>query len=162
MPAIEHAYRDRWQTSLRDAWEADRDVRSDVSFSRLLALLEERDRDLEAHLRSTTSTTAWIAPTLLGTWANYSSPSFAGAEYRRVGDRVEIRGIVKSGTSGTAVFTLPVGFRPPAALIFPAMSDPNVFCRLDVEVDGDVVVYILAGGTNALATLNCSFSVVTT
>jgi hypothetical protein len=103
-------------------------------------------------------TTPWVAPTLTNSWVNYGS-SFRTARYRRVGDQVEIEGLVKSGTSGLAVFTLPTGFRPPEYLLWPTVSDPNVFARLDVQSDGQVIVYIVGAGTNAFASLNCSFSV---
>jgi hypothetical protein len=43
--------------------------------------------------------------------------------------------------------------------LFGATSDPNVFSRLDVEPDGDVIVYLVGAGTNGFASLNCSFSV---
>jgi hypothetical protein len=159
MPAIEHAYRDRWQTSLRDAWEADRDNRSDASFSRLLTLLEQRDRELEAHLRSTTSTTAWITPTLVNSWLNYGF-GFRTARYRKIGDITYIEGLVKLGATGTTIFTLPEGFRPPENMLWAGITDPNVFARLDVMSDGRVIVYFT--GTNLYASINCSFSTVTT
>ncbi len=157
MPAIEHAYRDRWQTSLREAWEADRATRDDTSFSRLLALLEERDRELEAHLRATTSTTPWVAPTLLNSWVNYATSSQA-AEYRRVGDRVEVRGFIKNGTVPAAVFTLPEGFRPPNELTF-ATAATAAYGQITVAASGSVSVVV---GTNTYVAINFSFSVVTT
>lgn len=60
---------------------------------------------------------AWIAPTLLNGWVNFAS-GWQVVQYRKVGDRVEIRGMVRSGTVNQAIFTLPVGFRPIALMYF--------------------------------------------
>lgn len=138
MPALEHTYRDRWQTSLRDAWEADRDARSDESFSRLLALLEERDREVEAYLRTTTATTVWTQPTLVNSWVDYGG-AFALIAYRKVGDIVQLRGTAKDGTLNTTAFTLPVGFRP-AATYRIGTCDGSI----DVATSGAVGFYALS------------------
>lgn len=157
MPGIEHAYRDRWQTSLREAWEADRANRDDASFSRLLALLEQRDRELEAYLRITSATTPWVAPTLLNSWVNYATSSQA-AEYRKVGDRVEVRGFIKDGAVPAAAFTLPAGFRPPNELTF-ATAATATYGQITVTTSGSVSVVV---GTNTYVAINFSFSAVTT
>ena len=99
--------------------------------------------------------TGWIAPTLLNSWSNFGS-GFQAARYRRVGTgQVEIQGLVTGGTGpASTVFTLPAGFRPPAALLFATIAN-NAIARLDVEADGDVRWQ--AGGTNAFLSLNCVF-----
>lgn len=55
--------------------------------------------------------TGWVAPTLTNSWVNYGG-GFEAAGYKKVGTQVFIRGLVKDGAVGTAIFTLPVGFRP--------------------------------------------------
>ncbi len=70
---------------------------------------------LEAALVSITPT-AWTNLTFQNGWSNYSG-SFQSAQYRKVGDVVEMRGVVKGTTWGTAICTLPAGFRPPASLL---------------------------------------------
>lgn len=58
--------------------------------------------------------TPWTAVTFENSWVNYGAP-FQEVEYRRFGDNVQLRGVAKDGTAGTdRMFTLPVGFRPPA------------------------------------------------
>jgi hypothetical protein len=49
-------------------------------------------------------------------WINYGSV-FQTAQYRKIGDVVTLRGLIKSGTVGSSAFTLPAGYRPPARLI---------------------------------------------
>lgn len=61
--------------------------------------------------------TAWTAVTFAGTWANQGVKQ--AVQYRKVGDRVSIRGQVKATDTMAAnatIFTLPSGFRPPVAL----------------------------------------------
>jgi hypothetical protein len=57
--------------------------------------------------------TGWINATLTGGWSNYGSP-YSGAQYRRIGNVVYLRGLVKDGAFGASnpIFTLPAGFRP--------------------------------------------------
>ncbi|MEP7115110.1 MAG: hypothetical protein ABI862_17735, partial [Ilumatobacteraceae bacterium] len=58
--------------------------------------------------------TAWTAPALLNGWVNFGGAGNQVLQYRKNGDNVEIRGVVKSGTIASPLFLLPVGFRPPA------------------------------------------------
>jgi hypothetical protein len=54
-------------------------------------------------------------PAFLNSWANYGS-GYPGLHYRKNPDgRVVMAGVVRGGALGTAVFTLPVGYRPIAA-----------------------------------------------
>ena len=62
----------------------------------------------------------WTAPSLGGSWVNVGG-GYQTMQYRRVGDQVQIRGSIKSGNAYTAIFTLPVGFRPPANVVLPAL-----------------------------------------
>lgn len=146
-------FRDRWQTSLGELFR----VRNEpTSTERLLALLEDRDRDLEGYLNGAVE---WTEPALLNGWSIYAPTSHEIPGFTRIGARVFVRGMVSGGTSGSPVFRLPAGFRPPRIQVRSSISDPNVFARLDVEADGDVIVYLLGAGTNAWASIDCSFSV---
>lgn len=71
-----------------------------------------------AALQAASADTGWIAPTLTNTWANYAS-GFQSAAYRKIGNQVFIRGLVKDGVVGgaTPIFTMPVGFRPTAGIV---------------------------------------------
>jgi hypothetical protein len=63
-------------------------------------------------LRFVPAATAWTNLTLAGTWVNFDAGH--PAQYRKVGDDVEIRGLVKSGTIGSTINStpLPAGFLP--------------------------------------------------
>lgn len=98
----------------------------------------------------------WIVPTMLNGWANYDASLFSPAGYRKIGDIVYLRGLVKSGTMAVAVFTLPVGYRPPRALILAATSN-DLFGEIRVEMDGTVKAQV---GSNIWISLdNIQFSV---
>lgn len=99
--------------------------------------------------------TDWTAPSLEGTWVNFDATNWQPAQYRKVGEVVMIRGLVKNGTANTTIFTLPVGFRPPLRLIFPTDTSTG-YGRFDVRSDGGVLQQ--AGGTGWIS-LNCQFSI---
>lgn len=101
---------------------------------------------------SSLAAVSWVAPTLTNSWANYGGAA-TEAGYRRVGDVVEVRGVVKSGTVNTAIFNLPAGFRPATDTVFAVPAGPGG-ARLDVGWTGDVsLVSYYASGTNAIVSL---------
>jgi hypothetical protein len=110
----------------------------------------------------TASAEPWITMGLGGTgWSNYGF-SWIGAGYRKVGDRVEIRGLIAGGSSGNVIATMPAGYRPPGDLIFTTMCDVgggNIVARLDILGSGNLVPYF-AAGTAAYLSINISYSTV--
>lgn len=101
-------------------------------------------------------TTAWTALTLLNSWVNFGG-SQQTAQYRKVGDVVQVRGLVKSGAANTVAFNLPAGFRPPADLEFPIVgAAAAAFAAVGVLVGGNVTIFT-AGATTDIA-INFSFS----
>lgn len=134
----------------RDAARNFRQVASEID------VLQTDAAALDTRVIALEDDSGWQAPTLLGTWVNYSTPSFTGARYRKMNGRVWIEGLVKDGTTGTAVFVLPSGYRPSGNLVFATIVNPNVIGRLDVEAGGNVVIY---AASTVYASLNCSFAV---
>lgn len=97
---------------------------------------------------------AWIAPTFTNSWVDYNT-GFANAAYRKDAQGyVHLRGLIKSGTIGTAAFNLPAGYRPAAGtnstLVFGTLSSSGAG-RVDVTSAGDVNV--LAPSANAWTSL---------
>lgn len=70
-------------------------------------------------------------------WVNYGLGTLS-ASYRLIGDRVLLRGAIKSGTVGSAAFTLPSGYRPTGTIILPALSN-GAIGRLDIDSSGNVI-----------------------
>lgn len=91
----------------------------------------------------------WTAPTLTNAWINFNSGVDSNAGYRLVGDRVELRGLVSSGTIGFSIFTLPAGFRPPKTVRFATFSNSAL---------GVLVIAASDGLVNPQSGSNVSFS----
>lgn len=88
--------------------------------------------------------TTWTEPTFMNGWTQYGG-EWNPLEYRKVNDdTVEFRGLTKAGstTSGTVLFVLPVGFRPPNTLIGITMFDgsPDIIGRVDIRANGEVAI----------------------
>lgn len=93
---------------------------------------------------------ASIAPTLLNSWVNYGAPFIPSHYYKDASSRVHIEAVVHSGVVGSPVFTLPVGYRPPATHLF-AIDSNGAHGQVSVASNGDVTVGI---GSNVYASLS--------
>ncbi len=120
-------------------------------FADMLSELARRVADAE---RSIGRATPWTAVTFVNAHVNYGA-GFQTVQYRKQGDMVQVRGLFRTGAVGSTVFTLPVGFRPPASLGFVVDSN-SAFGRINVDPSGQVV---LAAGSTASTWTNFSFSV---
>lgn len=97
----------------------------------------------------------WRNPTFQNGWTNYGA-GYANVQYGQDPyGVVHIRGIAKSGTLGSTIFTLPVGWRPEAAAAGPAQfpSATGVGpANITISNTGAVVAPSTAG-SNALLPL---------
>lgn len=83
----------------------------------------------------------WTEPGSFGTgWTNLDSANYTEASYRKIGDVVQLRGVVKrTSGSGVVIFTLPSGYRPVSGQRCVNASVSNgAACRVDVLPAGDV------------------------
>ena len=87
---------------------------------------------------------SWTGVSYATGWADYGG-SYEAVEYKAVGDLVIMRGLAKR-TSGTVTqfATLPVGYRPPARLIFTTYTSTGVG---ELHIASDGVVELISGGT---------------
>lgn len=108
--------------------------------------------DLNASLAST----AWTGVTFANAWVDFGA-SHQAVQYRKVGDIVQVRGLMKSGTIAATAFTLPSGFRPPALLYFATASN-SLFGLTLVDTTGTVTP---SAGSNTWFAVNFQFSVTT-
>lgn len=88
-------------------------------------------------------------PAFAGGWINYGS-GYPVAAFKKYPDgRVRLQGLVKNGTNGQPIFTLPVGYRPlspgDAQLIFSTVA-VSAFGEIRIGSDGLVVVQAGANG----------------
>lgn len=99
--------------------------------------------------------TGWTALTLSNSWANFGG-AWETAGYRRIGQVVYVRGLIKSGvtTTGTVITSLPAGFRPAADFMAAtAMSTAGV-ALLDVLSGGNILV---RAANNAFTSIKFEF-----
>lgn len=123
-------------------------------FARILSDYEQRIAELERAAQRT-NVAPWTAVSFVNGWVNYSPGGWEEAQYRKVGDVVQLRGMVKDGTFNSIMFTLPVGFRPPLNHMFTAVT-PGGVTRFDIYSSGGCQNY----GSNTWYAFNASFSTI--
>ena len=102
--------------------------------------------------------TGWVVPALSNSWVSYDAGAvFDIPAYRRRDGAVRLKGLMKSGTAGTTVLTLPVGCRPLKKRQFNLQSNSSV-CRASIDSAGVLqVVGYDTGGSNASVSLDQIF-----
>lgn len=104
-----------------------------------------------ANLQGYDRSTKWIligsagAPAFQNGWLNYDAIQAQAAFKRSADGTVFVKGLVKSGTIGTTVFTLPEGFRPLEPRLFSnnTWDGTNyIIGRVDVAISGGVVAVV--------------------
>jgi hypothetical protein len=83
---------------------------------------------------------AWISPTLLSGWVSYGTPVEAAGYRKTPAGEVQLKGTIKNGTAttGTTIFTLPVGYRPANQRDFVTVEGGNMAARIYVNSSGNV------------------------
>lgn len=111
--------------------------------------------DWAAAVAAATLPAAWTAASLSSPWVNFGGTSPVAA-YRKRGDMVGMRGTVRTGTAGSVIFTLPVGYRPPFIQRFEneASAATGAF---SVDTNGEV--RSIRPTTPTAFELTCSFSI---
>lgn len=81
----------------------------------------------------------WTAVTYTAGWVDLGG-GFRGAQYRKVGDEVQLRGLCKrTSGSATTMFTLPVGYRPTVSELFAQLSN-DLLARIQIDLNGEVIL----------------------
>ena len=101
----------------------------------------------------------WMPVTFTNGFYNYGG-TYQTCQYRKVGDVVYLRGLAaRASDSALPMFTMPVGFRPPADVIFTVQTNGGSL-RLDILSNGNAQQQPGAAGSQAFVTLaNISYSV---
>lgn len=94
---------------------------------------------------------------LVNGWENYGG-SFALARYvKQSDDMAYLMGVIRRGTIGTTIATLPVGVRPLETEIFAVGESPTGYGRIYIYADGRIVVN--QGGSGFISLSGISFKV---
>ena len=82
--------------------------------------------------------TSWTAvSSFLNSWVNYGAPYY-NAAFRKIGTRVYLRGVIKSGTGATTAFILPAGYHPASSVRSGGDSNTG-WSSVIVDSSGNVV-----------------------
>lgn len=76
-------------------------------------------------------------PAFAAGWVHFGSPYSNAGYLKRPDGWVELTGVIKSGTVGSAAFTLPPGFRPSSLKSLLTLSNGTTG-RVDIGADGTV------------------------
>jgi len=90
-----------------------------------------------------------------GTWVNFGAGGQPAGYFKDANGIVRLRGLIKSGTSGTSAFTLPNGYRPSVDQFY-AVDAGGAYGRVKVNASGGSVIPDI-GLTTATALDNISF-----
>lgn len=93
-------------------------------------------------------------PAFQNGWVNYGG-GWDVLSFRKISNIVHIKGVVKSGTVGQIIFTLPEGYRPDQNRIKSAVSATGE-CRVDVYSSGAFVIN--TGGSNVFTSIDFSIA----
>lgn len=135
------------------------DVAAGSASSAAVGALCRRINDLEAMLldvkqpiptNTLPSVDPFTAPTLLNSWVNNVSGFNVAGYYKDPFGIVHLRGVVTSGVMGSAIFTLPAGYRPAAQELFAIVSN-NLFGTMNVSTAGNVFATV---GSNTFVSLD--------
>ena len=80
---------------------------------------------------------AWIAPSLINSWANYGAGYENAGYYKDSQGMVHLRGLIRTGTIGTVAFVLPAGYLPSINILFTTLSN-SILGRVDIDTSGNV------------------------
>lgn len=96
----------------------------------------------------------WGVPSLVNSWINFGGSDAVAGYYVDGANIVRLKGKVKSGTVGSPIFVLPVGYRPSENVIF-AISSNDAFGVVKIDTSGNVTC---TTGNNTYVSLdNISF-----
>jgi hypothetical protein len=99
----------------------------------------------------------WKTATLQNSWANFGAP-YSNLQYRMEDNTVWVRGAVRSGTVGSTIFTLPLGFCPLATMLPPAFEFDGATSTMRWGIVGsDCTVKHSGSAATSNVVLNFSF-----
>ncbi|MFH1318547.1 MAG: hypothetical protein ABIH71_05985, partial [Candidatus Omnitrophota bacterium] len=85
---------------------------------------------------------SWSAPSFTNSWSNFGGAFSPAGYFRDKNGIVHLRGFVNNGTIGSAMFTLPAGYRPSYQEVHIALTMTSglayAYGRLDIEANGAV------------------------
>lgn len=91
------------------------------------------------------------APAFENSWVNFGGGHAVAAFLKDNQNMVVIKGLVKTGTPVSTVFTLPTGYRPAEKLIISSIAQGSAIAQINIDIDGTVDVNV---GSSTWTSLN--------
>lgn len=120
-----------------------------TTLGNIIRSIKNLETQMVLNKKQISSEPEWVAPTYTNSWVNFGSSYENGKYGKDQRNFVILKGLVKSGTINTSMFTLPAGFRPLAKRVFPVASNSTIGV-VEVRTDGTVVPTI---GNNTYVSL---------
>ena len=79
-----------------------------------------------------------LAPSLVNSWANFGGAYATAGYWKDAEGVVHLSGLLKDGAVGSAMFTLPAGYRPAAREVFAVFSN-GALGLCDIDTNGQVI-----------------------
>ncbi|MGF2617727.1 hypothetical protein FZC84_11875 [Rossellomorea vietnamensis] len=86
------------------------------------------------------NTEGFITAALRNAWVNYGGAFYPAGYMKDPMGFVHLRGLIRSGYSASAPFTLPAGMRPSSEILLPCLTYNNTIGRIAIKTNGDVVI----------------------
>lgn len=103
-------------------------------------------------------TITWTPPTLLNSWVNFGAPYDDAGFFKDANGIVHLRGLVKNGSSGSAIiFQLPAGYRPANSKLFSTIVSGATGCEMTIDSGGDLYSPSGSASTTWTSLENISF-----
>jgi hypothetical protein len=106
-------------------------------------------------LSSAGPATAWSPLGLQNGWTNIGS-GYQTAQYRKLGDIVHVRGLIKSGPVPSLFASFGAGFQPPAGIQFAQVGSGNTLAVIEILANGN---FSVLAGNNVGIGITSSWSV---
>lgn len=116
----------------------------------LIDEIKDIKRRLEVLERSIGGNEDWQTPSLLNSWVDFDVSHQPAGYFRSGNGIIYLRGMVKSGTVPSTMFTLPVRYRPNYTIVVNVISN-GAIGRVEIEPDGDVIA---VAGNNTYISLD--------
>lgn len=98
--------------------------------------------------------TGWISLTMQNGWSWYA-PGYTSPQYTKASDGlVTLKGLIKLGTVGATVATLPAGYRPATRVLYHTVST-GAYARIDIDGSGNIIT--VSGSNNWYSLDNITF-----
>lgn len=97
--------------------------------------------DNDARITAITAAPAYTAPTFLTGWSNVGAGWMPAGYTKDALGVVHLRGLIKKSGGTGNIFQLPTGYRPLAAVQFPARCGDSTMCAVIVNANGNVDFY---------------------